>query len=63
MLNIKELKEVSTKLEAVDVEKCHSTMGKISTIESKTASVKLRLQERKKLLYDANHIITPKMGK
>ena len=28
----------------------------LSTIESKTASVKLRLQERKNSLYDANHI-------
>ena len=63
MFNIKEFKEVPTKPEAVDVEKCHSTMGKLSTIESKTASVKLRLQERKNSLYDANHIITQKMGK
>ena len=62
MLNIKEFKEVPTKPEAVDVEKCHSTMGKLSTIESKTASVKLRLQECKNSLYDANHIITQKNG-
>ena len=60
MLNIKKFKEFPTKPEAVYVEKCHSTMGKLSTIESKTPSVKLRLQERKNSLYDANHI--PKYG-
>ena len=31
-------------------------LEKLSTIESKTASVKLRLQERKNSLYDANHM-------
>ena len=55
-LNIKKIKEVPTKPEAVDVEKCHSTMEKLCTIESKTASVKLRLQEHKNSFIDANHI-------
>ena len=50
MLNLKKFKEVPTKPEAVDVEKCHSTMEKLSAIESKTASMKLRLQERKNSL-------------
>ena len=36
MLNIKKFKEVPTKPETVDVEKCHSTMEKLSTVESKT---------------------------
>ncbi len=41
---------------ALDVEKCHTTLCKLSALEEKLSKIKTRLQTRKNSLYDENHV-------